>query len=245
MSKNISHRFSSSTDGFRMKRFAVEHSQSTMKVGTDAVLLGAWCRVDVARRVLDVGTGCGVVALMVAQRAEMALVDAIDLDVASVAEARRNFDASPWRHRLRAAQADFNLWEGDYDLVVSNPPFFASSLLPHDALRAAARHARSLTYERLIARSRQLLAATKGRLAVVTPAEARAAMIESAAMHAMGIERLCEVVPVEGKGIKRLLWELTPVPSAPMRRECITLADAGGQPTEDYRTLCHDFYLKF
>ena len=228
---------------FRFKQFTVEHSASTMKVGTDAVLLGAWCRVLGAGRVLDVGTGCGVIALMVAQRAPMAIVDAIDIDADSVAEAQRNFNASLWSDRLHAVAADYNKWVGEYDLMVSNPPFFVDALLPPDEVRAQARHAQSLTYEQLFARARSLLT-PDGRLAFVTPVEVRSMVIEQAAFHAMHLARQCEVTPVEGKGVKRLLWEFSASPAS-LCREALVIADAHGCYTGAYRDLCRDFYLKF
>ena len=109
---------------FRFKQFTVQHQRSSMKVGTDAVLLGAWCELNGAQRVLDVGTGCGVIALMVAQRNADATILAIDIDPASVNEAQENFDASPWAERLHACRHDFNDLTDDegFDLIVTNPP---------------------------------------------------------------------------------------------------------------------------
>lgn len=213
-----------------------------MRVGTDAVLLGAWCSVQDARRVLDVGTGCGVVALMVAQRCPSACVDAIDIDAPSVEEAGRNFAASPWSHRLRAAKADFNEWTGvGYDLIVCNPPFFVNGLPSPDVARARARHTVTLDYARLIAHARDLLA-TAGCLAIVTPASVRAQVIEHATFQSMDIARLCEVASVEGREPKRLLWELTPAWAA-MTRERVTIKDAHAVYTDAYRSLCQAFYL--
>ena len=117
---------------FRFKQFEVVNDRTAMKVGTDGVLLGAWCPVAEARRVLDVGTGCGVIALMVAQRNRQALIEGIDIDQDSIAEARLNFANSPWNNRLTAIEGDFNDMDGDarYDLIVSNPPYFTNGA-PH------------------------------------------------------------------------------------------------------------------
>ena len=92
---------------FRFKQFAVRNDRSAMKVGTDGVLLGAWCNVNGARRVLDVGTGTGLIALMVAQRNAEAVIDAVEIDADACEEARENFEASPWRERLRVIHGDF------------------------------------------------------------------------------------------------------------------------------------------
>ena len=226
---------------FRFKQFSVRHSRSTMKVGTDAVLLGAWCRVDDAGAILDVGTGCGVVALMMAQRNAHAVIDAIDIDAASVAEASGNFADSPWPSRLRASQADFNDWVGEYDLIVSNPPFFADGLRPPDNTRAQARHALTLTYTQLLEGARSMLA-PDGRVCFITPAEARSMIIELVTFQAMNVARLCEVTPVEGKGVKRLLWEVARR-HGPMQREALAIAGADGRRTGAYRALCDEFYL--
>ena len=114
---------------FRFKQFAVDHDRSSMKVGTDAVLLGAWCDVGGAHRVLDVGTGCGVIALMVAQRTPGSCrIHAIDIDQASVSEAQGNFLRSPWSHRLTVQLVDVNDFfsQASFDLIVSNPPYICN-----------------------------------------------------------------------------------------------------------------------
>ena len=137
---------------FRFKQFTIQHQRSSMKVGTDAVLLGAWCELDGARRVLDVGTGCGVIALMVAQRTTEADIWAIDIDSASVDEARENFLHSPWSDRLQVRQEDFNnLADADgFDLIVTNPPYYNENVLPPDAVRSAARHTHALSFDQLM-----------------------------------------------------------------------------------------------
>ena len=119
---------------FKFKQFAVLNDRTAMKVGTDGVLLGAWCPVEGARRVLDVGTGCGVIALMVAHRNTDAVIDAIDIDHDAIDEATLNFANSPWSERLTAIEGDFNNLNTavGYDLIVSNPPYFTDSLLPPD-----------------------------------------------------------------------------------------------------------------
>ena len=120
---------------FRFKQFGVLNDKTAMKVGTDGVLLGAWCDVAGARRVLDVGTGCGLIALMVAQRNKGAAVTAIDIDDEAVGEARINIARSPWSDRVEALCVDFNDFAAQepYDLIVSNPPFFTEDVMAaHD-----------------------------------------------------------------------------------------------------------------
>ena len=122
-----------------------------MKVGTDGVLLGAWASCDGAERILDIGTGTGVIALMLAQRNTEAKIHAVEIDSTATQRARSNFDMSPWAERLDveccAVQA-FNRAE-KFDLIISNPPYFVDSLLPPDAKRSTARHTHDLTFEEL------------------------------------------------------------------------------------------------
>ena len=119
---------------FRFKKFRVINDKTAMKVGTDGVLLGAWCDVSAATSVLDVGAGCGLIALMIAQRNDHAMIDAIDIDCCAVEEAYINFHDSPWGGRLNVREADFNIFANScvkkYDLIVSNPPFFSNGVMP-------------------------------------------------------------------------------------------------------------------
>lgn len=229
---------------FKFKQFAVINDRSAMKVGTDGVLLGAWCPVEGARRVLDVGTGCGVIALMIAQRNHQAMIDAIDIDHDAIEEATINFTASPWSDRLDSLEQDFNCLEttDGYDLIVSNPPFFTDSLLPPDASRTLARHTQSLSYQQLIEGAARLLNAD-GILAFISPTDAKSTIIEASTFALLPVRQLTRVIPVEGTAAKRTLWLLS-------RRELnyqehtITISDANGAFTKEYVELTKEFYLK-
>ena len=229
---------------FRFKQFAVVNDRTAMKVGTDGVLIGAWCDVAGAQRVLDVGTGCGVIALMIAQRNAAALIDAIDIDGEAIYEATVNFARSPWSDRLTAHLMDFNtasLQEG-YDLIVSNPPYFTDSLLPPDAARSLARHTRTLTYRQLIDGAARLLS-EHGTVAIITPVESESTVIEASTFASLHIQRLTRVVPVVGALPKRLLWQLTPG-HTDHREDQLTIAHRDGTFTSDYIALTSPFYLK-
>ncbi|MBR5807213.1 MAG: methyltransferase, partial [Alistipes sp.] len=126
--------------GFRFKQFAVEQEDVAMKVGTDGVLLGAWADCDGAKRILDIGTGTGVIALMLAQRNSQAEILAVEIDEAATSRARSNFDMSPWAERLtveNCAVQEFKPSE-KFDLIISNPPYFIDSLQCPDAKRTTA-----------------------------------------------------------------------------------------------------------
>ena len=139
---------------FRFRQFSVHHSESALKLGTDAVLLGAAMSIRGSeRRALDIGTGCGVIALMAAQRAPHCHIVGIDIDPPSVREAALNFAASPWAERLEAvlcALEEFRPETGNYDLIFSNPPYYDDSLKNPDERSAAARHTHSLPHATLL-----------------------------------------------------------------------------------------------
>lgn len=215
-----------------------------MKVGTDGVLLGAWCPVEGAQRALDVGTGCGVIALMVAQRNGEAHIDGIDIDPGAIEEATLNFAASPWSERLTAMMADFSHMTStdSYDLIVSNPPYFTDSLLPPDAARTLARHAGALSYHQLIEGAAQRLT-DSGMLALISPTVAEGAIIEAAAFASLPVKNITRVIPVEGAAVKRILWLLSRR-EMPYREENLTIAHRDGSFTSEYIALTRNFYLK-
>ena len=228
---------------FKFKHFDVLNDKTAMKVGTDGVLLGAWCDVANAHRVLDVGTGCGLIALMVAQRNASAVIHGIDIDRDAVAEARHNFSQSPWETRLSAEVADFNCFvDGSYDLIVSNPPFFNNGVLPPSSSRNLARHTTSLTLEALLEHSRDLLS-PGGAIAIITPVDVELAVRRCIVKQGMGLRRFTRVVPVAGAPVKRLLWEMV-IGDADTVDETLTITDTNRAYTSDYRDLTGDFYLE-
>ena len=229
---------------FRFKQFAVINDRTAMKVGTDGVLLGAWCPVEGMRRVLDVGTGCGVFALMVAQRTQDAVISAIDIDEAAIEEATLNFANSPWGERLTAALADFNdLADGErYDLIVSNPPYFTSGVLPTGDARTIARHTRLLTYRQLIESAARMLN-DDGILALITPTDAESEIVEAASFASLPVRRVTRVIPVEGAQPKRILWQLSPCNIA-YHEDSLTIAHSNGSFTDEYIALTSTFYLR-
>ncbi len=138
---------------FEFKQFKVEQSKVAMKVGTDGVLLGAWAGFDAnPSSILDIGTGSGLIALMMAQRFTSALIHAVDIDSAACAQADDNFRLSPWSSRLSVSNkniSDVNLEDGKFDLIVCNPPFYSNAFKSVDNKRNVARHSVALPYEEL------------------------------------------------------------------------------------------------
>ena len=229
---------------FRFKQFSVVNDRTAMKVGTDGVLLGAWCPVEGTRRVLDVGTGCGVIALMVAQRNPSAIIDAIDIDHDAIEEAKLNFENSPWSERLTAIDGDFNGIdvETHYDLIVSNPPYFTNGILPTGDARTTARHTGSLSYRQLIEGASRLLTGD-GSLALITPTNAEQEIIEAATFASLPVRQVTRVIPVDCAIAKRTLWLLSHR-NLPYHEDTLTIAHRDGTFTSEYIALTGAFYLK-
>ena len=247
---------------FRFKQFTVANERAAMKVGTDGVLLGAWVRLrGDEQHILDVGTGTGVIALMLAQRtsqsdetqAQAATIIGIDIDKPSAEEAAANFKASPWAGRMAAFAGDFRGLGTDpshplkylafpYDLIVSNPPYFVDALKAPDPRRNDARHADSLTYADLVANAVRNLA-PDGRLALILPSDAAARFAAEALACGLHLRRRTDVFTLAGTSPTRTLLEFSRT-SAPLEETTLAIQDAAGF-TDEYRTLTREFYLKF
>lgn len=234
---------------FRFQKFSVAHSRSTMKVGTDGVLLGAWADTHSARNILDIGTGCGLIALMAAQRTPDAHVTAIDIDQASIDEATENFQASPFTERLESLQADIQTFSTkpntfQYDCILSNPPFFTESLLSPNPTRAAARSvAGGLSFQTLIESAVRLLA-PGGSLQIILPFQEAPRILDIAIGAGLHLLRRTDITTKATKPPRRTLLHWTNQPtSAPILHNQICLTGAHGNRSEDYQALTKDFYL--
>lgn len=250
--------------GFQFKQFFVGHDRSSMKVGTDGVLIGCWSPVSSQQsaisnqpyRILDVGTGSGLIALMLAQRCPEAQIDAIDIDQASCEQAQANFCASPWAERLHVAQCALQQWPRAesrepkaksqvYDLIVSNPPYFVDSLKAPDAARCAARHNDTLPFSELITKSTRLLK-PNGILALIVPCEAEDELQSLAADAGLQCIQRCYVHPKPGRAAKRVMiaWTKGNI-SAHIGGSTVylTLEDEQGGRSQKYQELTREFYL--
>lgn len=227
---------------FQFKQFTVRQERAAMKVGTDGVLVGAWTHIpDGCRRILDIGTGTGLIALMAAQRCADALVTGVEADAASAGQARENVAASPWSDRIEIVDGRIQEYESaePFDLIISNPPYYDGTLVCPDAERTAARHTVALSFSELMASARRLIAAD-GRFSVIVPTDCVASLVAAGDMH---LVRRCDVRTKSTKKPKRTLLEFSPVfLSAPRFGELIMCDDAG-VPTADYKSLTGDFYL--
>ena len=225
-----------------------------MKVGVDGVLVGCWAEVRDAKRILDVGTGCGVIALMMAQRAPEAEITGIDIDPDSVEEATDNALESPWSSRVIIRQDAFSaefcsraVIEGKFDLIVSNPPYFDSGLANASTPREVARHQGDLSPHTLLNHSCRLLS-DGGRLAMVVPVEVAGDVEATAIACGYQLERKCYVRGHADAPWKRILLQWRHADGSFSSTPAIghlTLEISPGVPTDEYRTLGRDFYLKF
>jgi tRNA1Val (adenine37-N6)-methyltransferase len=238
-------------DFFQFKQFTIRQDYCTMKVGTDGVLLGAWVNIgaeQAPQRLLDVGCGTGLVAIMLAQRAPLAQVDAVEIEELAYRQAMQNAVDSGWKSRLHFFHRDFNelaqYTDARYDLIVSNPPYFKRSLLSPDEKRNAARHANELTHEDLISGSIRLLA-KQGRLAVVLPYVEGNVFIALAAKAGLYCIRKLNVSTKKGKPVKRLLLELSQEKKALDEQNLYIENNLLNSYTDEYKELTKDFYLRF
>ena len=268
---------------FRFKEFSVRQDRCAMKVGTDGVLLGALARVESQEsrvesqesrvesqesmfNVLDIGTGTGVVALMLAQRYPEARIVGVEIDPEAAAQAAENFAASPWGDRLIARCGDVNVnvneneneneTDNKFQLIVCNPPYYAHSPAASSRARDTARRADSLTHEQLVECAARLMA-DGGRLEVIIPYTTADEFIHTAWLHGLHLMRRIDIRTKPGKAFKRSVVAVAnenenghtpPSQATPPLTEGeelgnLLLFNADGSATEEYRALTGEFYL--
>jgi len=233
---------------FQFKQFKVEQANAGMKVGTDGVLLGAWTSVNGARNILDIGTGTGLIALMLAQRSNIANIDGLEIEQKASFQARDNFVASQWRERLKVINKSLQNYAADtdvkYDLIVSNPPFFNNALKNVCLQRSIARHTDSLSFMELLAGTVRLLK-PEGRFCVVLPAESELSFVKVAEQHQLYLNRILRILPTPQKDAKRVLMEFSFTQHG-VEEDLLIVEEFGRHGySEAYKQLTKDFYLAF
>ena len=241
-----------SNDYFRFRQFTVYQSRCAMKVGTDGTLLGAWAKLPgqgkeaqpVRPRILDIGTGTGLIALMMSQRYPDAEVWGIDIDRDAVVQATQNVADSPFAHRIHICEADVCNWQAEdtdftpasgFDAIVSNPPYFIDSLTCPDEQRTAARHTASLSYGQLMKAARKLLK-SDGKLSIIIPNDCRRQLESAAILEGFFIQRICGVRTTLRKPPKRFLLQFGLHSENQLSEEIVI-------GSYEYRKLTQDFYL--
>ena len=243
---------------FAFKEFTIAQDRCAQKIGTDGVLLGAWASVaSTPYAILDVGTGTGVIALMLAQRFSRAQVDAMELDIDAHAQATENFEDSSWCDRMFCYHASFQEFyeelEGRYDFIVSNPPFYDStSLKDTDQVAATRQQARfddALPFEELIYGVYKLLE-PDGTFCCIIPYEREVRFLEIAAHYQLLPTRITHVKGTDSSAIKRSLLQLqfdfrdNLTARRPALIDCLVIEYARHKYTNEYQELVKDFYLK-
>ncbi|MCU4176338.1 tRNA1(Val) (adenine(37)-N6)-methyltransferase [Carboxylicivirga sp. N1Y90] len=234
---------------FQFKQFLVNQDKAAMKVGTDGVLLGSWVSVDNCEEILDVGTGTGLLALMLAQRNQNAKVSAIDIEPGAVQQADENFKLSPWESRLSVdnitLQAYAKSSTKQFDLIICNPPFFKSSLKSSNDNRNLARHNDALPFNQLISCAHKL-SCPNGRLAVIIPADLELEFLEQINPYNYNLIRKLNVKPTPKKPIARVLLEFCKGEGKPLQERTIIVEDKGRHAySDDFKNLMKEFYLNF
>ena len=242
-------KMSRNQEQFKFKHFSVNHSISSMKIGIDAVLLGAWIDPS-GLDILDVGCGCGVISLMVAQRNSCAKILAIDIHKDSVTEAQSNFVSSQWRDRLKAVEMDYMCMQNDmkFDLIVSNPPYFSSGIVNPETPRLIARHESLLSPGSLLKKGRNILN-PNGRIAVIIPTERENGLLAQSNELGYVAKRILRVSGREGKPFNRTLIEFVSntclKTGYSIDTQELYIRDSNGEYSDAYKDLCKGFYLKF
>lgn len=231
---------------FRFKQFFIRQEFTSHKVGTDSVMLGSWVQASNPVNILDIGTGTGLLALMLAQRFYSAVIDAVELDKEAFIEASINFSYSPWSERLNAIHADFNDWNPDdnkkYDLIISNPPYFHQSLKPPSIKKSLARHQDSLDILKLITRSISLLS-NRGVISLILPLTSYDKVKQYLLSETnYAFKRCCRISGTASKKPNIIMISIAKQPPS-LIHESITIRQADTQEyTTAYLTLTEAFY---
>ena len=230
------------SQGFQFKQFFVSHQHCAMKVGTDGVLLGLWAALPVAGTVLDLGTGSGLIALMLAQRSRDLTITGLELDMAASVQAKDNAQNSPFAKRLKMVQGDMRQWQAPATLVVSNPPYFDPGVRSADPRRDLARYGGHLPAEVLAA---ELARLSEHSAALVLPWQSWRRYHQAMVAAGFHLARCCAVY-----GHRRshqptralLQWQKTPLKA---HYSALWLKGHDGQWSRQFRRLGKDFYLAF
>lgn len=232
-----------SKNEFHFKQFSVYQDKCAMKVGTDGVLLGAWVDVANDQWILDVGTGTGLIALMIAQRSS-AIIDAIDVDEMAFEQSLSNFDQSPWRERLNSSLislSDYSLQGKRYDHIVSNPPYFIDSLQSPNSRRTKARHTDSMPFDDFF-RECKVMLHPNGRISIIIPHDIVDTIVRFAHYEELYPYRITRISTTTALPPKRVMIEFRQTKSTPIE-ESIVVEKERHKYTEEYVNLTKEYYL--
>lgn len=234
--------------GFTFKQFFVAHDRCAMKVGTDGVLLGAWAPVEKARKVLDIGCGSGLIALMIAQRSAPEVeIDGVELEPEAAQQASSNAAQSPWAERVHIHAQDVHQFAEShphqYDLIVSNPPYFAPAVACRDEARDTARYTGSLTHDALLNCAEKLIT-KEGIFCVVLPHDLGEELARLAVQQDWFVHCQVDIRDRPGKPLHRMLLTLSRQP-AETQYQHLDLRQSEGVYSPEFCALIGEFYLNY
>jgi tRNA1Val (adenine37-N6)-methyltransferase len=232
---------------FQFKQFRIEQQHAAMKVNTDGVLLGAWANIDGVDSVLDVGTGTGLIALMIAQRNINSIITGIDIDGQAVVDATENVRKSPWPDRISIQHISFQNFaetnSGKFSLIISNPPFFSNSVKNTNTRLSLARHNHLLPFADIISGTLSLLDKS-GRLSLILPVDEADLFIETASNNGLFLQRIANVKPFPDKEPNRSLIEFSFLKGETERTVFSLYDETKVNYSLEFIRLARDFYLK-
>ncbi|ATM94812.1 putative S-adenosyl-L-methionine-dependent methyltransferase [Yersinia frederiksenii] len=234
--------------GFTFKQFFVAHDRCAMKVGTDGVLLGAWVPIEKARKVLDIGCGSGLIALMIAQRSAPDVeIDGVELEPEAAQQASSNAAQSPWAERVHIYAQDIHQFAENhphqYDLIVSNPPYFAPAVACRDEARDTARYTGSLTHDALLNCAEKLIT-KEGVFCVVLPHDLGGELAHLAVQQDWFVHCQVDIRDRPGKPLHRMLLTLSRQP-AETQYQHLDLRQSEGVYSPEFCVLISEFYLNY
>ena len=232
---------------FKFKKFSVSDDSSAMKIGTDAVLLGAWTDVSNSNTILDIGSGSGIIAMMLAQRTK-AKIEGVEINEKSYLQAEKNVGNSNWQNRIKFFHKSFQEFykntKTKYDLIVSNPPYFSNSLKTPNQSRTIARHNDLLSYEEIIIGVKKILK-QDGKFYLILPATESKIFIDRALIESLYCSEMLLVKDKKEKPIKRILMKFELLRHSQTKKDELIIRNNDGSFTQEYKNLTSDFYLQF
>jgi len=235
---------------FYFKEFTIDQDKTAMKVGTDAVLLGAWCSLETCPdTILDVGSGTGLVSLMLAQRSDAETIDAVEIDPNAYEQSVANFEKSDWSDRLfcyHCSYQDFSeeMKEEDeeYDLIISNPPFYNDNFETNDSSRNTARFTSALSFKELLESTSKILS-DSGVFTIIIPFKEEVTFVSLAGKYKLFLNRVCRVRGTDNSETKRSMLEFS-FHLKELEETTIVIEKGRHEYTKEYVSLTKDFYLK-